>query len=204
MIGSKFGCLTVIGAVVRTGRRYCVLCRCDCGGVKNVDPSKLKSGHTKSCGCLQKVLLAQRQTIHGRYYEPEYRAWVNMHKRCTEARWAKWYGSVSVCKRWNDYDKFLVDVGRKPTPAHTLDRIDSTKNYTPTNIRWASRAVQSRNTKNHETNTSGVRGVSWSKAKNKWRAAIYVADKQKHIGYFESLTLAADARKQAELTYWRL
>ena len=199
---TKFNLLTVIGATTRVGRRYYVLCQCDCGAVKNIDQSKLKSGHTKSCGCLQKSLQAQKQTVHGRYYEPEYRVWANMHKRCTDIRWSKWYGNISVCEQWRNYDTFLADVGRKPTPDHTLDRIDSTKNYAPANVRWALRAIQSRNTKNHSTNTSGVRGVSWSTAKNKWRAAIYVANKQKHVGYFNSIAQAADARKQAEIIYW--
>jgi hypothetical protein len=141
-------------------------------------------------------------TIHGHYFEPEYRAWANMHKRCTDARWATWYGGIVVCARWDSYETFLSDVGCKPTPKHTLDRIDSTKNYDPSNVRWASRAVQSRNTKNHVTNKTGVRGVSWAASKNKWRVAIYVGNKQKHVGYFLTVGEAATARKAAEAKYW--
>jgi len=202
MIGTKFNRLTVLSTGIRIGRRHYADCKCDCGSVKRIEITKIKSGHTKSCGCLLRQLMTQKQTVHGRYYEPEYVAWRNMHKRCTDARWVKWYGGIEVCQRWFDYDCFLADVGKKPEPAYTLDRINSAQGYAPANVRWASRTVQSRNTKNHETNSSGVRGVSWSKAKNKWRAAIYVDSKQKHIGYFELLTDAGLARIHAENKYW--
>lgn len=141
--------------------------------------------------------------IHGHYHEPEFRAWANMQKRCDEARWAKWYGHVKICERWREsYDNFLADVGRRPSDKHSLDRIDPTRDYEPGNVRWASRAAQSRNTKNHETNKTGVRGVSWSVSKHKWRVAIYVNNKQKHIGYFDDLQRAAEARKRAEDFFW--
>ncbi len=203
MTGKKFNRLTVLSDTIRAGRRYYVVCKCDCGTLKRIETTKLKAGHTKSCGCLQRETVAQRQTVHGRYYEPEHLAWRNMHKRCKDARWAKWYSNIEVCAQWSDYDCFLADVGRKPSAAHTLDRIDPLQGYAPTNVRWASRTTQSRNTKNHETNRSGVRGVSWSKQKKKWRVAIYVDNKQKHVGYFVLLTDASAAREQAESMYWK-
>jgi hypothetical protein len=202
MIGQKFDRLTVAAEPIRLGRRYKVLCVCVCGVSRMFDVHKVRSGHTRSCGCLLRELLVARQTKHGNYFEPEYLVWTNMHKRCTDARLAKWYGGVNVCDRWAEYKNFLEDVGRKPTPKHSLDRVDSAKDYAPGNVRWASRAVQSRNTKNHKTNTSGIRGVSWSKTKQKWRSAIYVDGRQKHIGYFLTLDEAASARTQAESTYW--
>jgi hypothetical protein len=127
-----------------------------------------------------------------------------MIKRCQNKRFAKWYGDVTVCQSWLDsYDSFLCSVGRKPNTSATLDRIDPKGNYEPGNVRWTTREVQSRNTKNHETNKTGARGVSWSKTKHKWRAAIYVQNKQKHLGYFDSIDQAETARRKAEETYWR-
>ena len=141
--------------------------------------------------------------IHGHYYEPEFLAWKNMKKRCSEQRWSKWYANISVCERWlESYDNFLADVGRRPSSQHSLDRIDGSKDYEPSNVRWATKAMQSRNTKNHTTNTSGIRGISWSKEKKKWRASIYVDNVQKHIGYFEDIALAEKARKRAEIDLW--
>lgn len=141
--------------------------------------------------------------IHGRYYEPEYRAWVNMIKRCTEARWAQWYGPITVCEKWRlSYNAFLEDVGRRPSKLHSLDRIESSKGYEPGNVRWSTKAVQSRNTKNHSTNKTGIRGVSWSKEKKKWRAHISVGNKSKHLGYFDTTEQAAEARASAEKQHW--
>lgn len=141
--------------------------------------------------------------IHGRYYEPEFRAWSNMRKRCRDPRFAPWYGGVEVCPQWDSsYEQFLADVGRRPSPKHSLDRIDPAGHYEPGNVRWADKATQSRNTKPHRTSKTGIRGVTWSKTKGKWRAAIYVENRQRHIGYFISIEEAQAAREQAERIYW--
>lgn len=203
VVGDKFFYLTVIDQPKVKGKNTYVNCRCDCGAVRNVRLVRLLDGVSRSCGCKHKEYLRQKFTTHGKYFEPEYRAWSNMKKRCTDPRLAKWYSNISVCEKWlNSYDAFLADVGRKPSEKHTLDRIDSAGNYEPTNVRWVTMTVQSRNTKTHCTNKTGIRGVSWSKAKNKWRAAIYVNNKQKHVGYFDSIEDAKLARKEAEVKYW--
>ena len=203
MIGKKFNRLTVIDVPVKIGRRQKAKCVCDCGTITTVDTTHLRSGHTTSCGCSQREIARQRQTKHGNYYEPEFLAWKNMKRRCTEPRCAKWYANISVCDSWlNSYDNFLSDVGRKPSSKHTLDRIDFKGNYEPNNVRWATRATQSRNTKTFETSATGVKGVTWSKSKQKWRAAIYVDSKQKHLGYFDDVSLAIAARIAGEHTYW--
>jgi hypothetical protein len=141
--------------------------------------------------------------IHGRYYEAEFLAWKNMKKRCSGERFAEWYGKVTVCARWVDsYEAFLEDVGRRPSPQHSLDRINPAGNYDPGNVRWADKTTQSRNTKNHKTNKTGVRGVSFSVAKLRWRAAIYVGNRQKHLGYFDDFDDAVAARAKAEAAFW--
>lgn len=142
--------------------------------------------------------------IHGHYYEPEYRAWSNMLKRVFDPRWEKHYGHVKVFGDWAaSYRSFLAYVGRRPTPKHSLDRIDPSGHYSPGNVRWATKATQSRNTKNHCTNKTGIRGVTWSKAKEKWRAAIYVDNKQRHVGYFDDIEKARTAREAAEREFWK-
>jgi len=202
LIGRTFGRLTVTGIVKGKRQSECA-CICECGETRFVPPYKLKSGHTQSCGCIQKESLANRQRKHGRYYEPEYRVWSNMHKRCSDPRFATWYGHVRICDAWRNYDAFLVDVGRKPSPEASFDRIDGKGHYEPGNVRWTSHTVQSRNTKLHSTNSTGERGVSWSKTKDKWRAAIYVDNKQKHLGYYTSFVDAVAARERGEQLYWK-
>jgi len=81
---------------------------------------------------------------------PEYRSWQMMKNRChnPKARDYAYYGGrgISVCKKWRDsFATFLQDMGRRPTPKHTLDRINTDKNYTPSNCRWATRETQARN-----------------------------------------------------------
>ena len=203
-VGQRFGRLVVVRLLAdKTPRGDAVCeCVCDCGATTYKNARHVQTRHTQSCGCLVRDKAKARQTKHGRYYEPEYRTWSNMHKRCKEPRFAKWYGSVNVCGRWASYDAFLTDVGRKPMPSATLDRIDPKGHYEPSNVRWTTRAVQSRNTKTHCTSKTGERGVSWSKAKNKWRAAIYVDNKQKNLGYISTMEEAVTARRLGEQQYW--
>jgi hypothetical protein len=84
-----------------------------------------------------------------RVASPEYRAWQGMRDRVlnNESKNYPYYGGrgIVICARWNDYQNFLSDMGRKPSAGHTLDRKDNDGNYTPKNCRWATRAEQSRN-----------------------------------------------------------
>ena len=81
---------------------------------------------------------------------PEYRSWQMMKNRCMNPRAIDfaYYGGrgITVCKKWRDsFEAFLADMGRRPSLLHTLDRKDGSKNYTPSNCRWATRQEQARN-----------------------------------------------------------
>jgi hypothetical protein len=96
-------------------------------------------------------------------HTPEYDAWLNAIKRCTltSDRSYKWYGArgITVCKEWRHcYQDFLADVGRKPSPTHTLDRIDNNGNYEPGNVRWATKSEQSLNQRTRTRKTHCYRG----------------------------------------------
>lgn len=79
----------------------------------------------------------------------EYRAWSGMHTRTRNRRFKDWrlYGGrgIRVCERWKSFANFFADMGPKPTPKHTLDRISSDGNYEPSNCRWATPKEQARN-----------------------------------------------------------
>lgn len=82
-------------------------------------------------------------------YIPEYRNWLSMIQRCEYPKAINYayYGGrgVKVCERWHDYDSFLADMGERPTPTHTLDRINPDGDYEPENCRWATMAEQAHN-----------------------------------------------------------
>jgi hypothetical protein len=88
--------------------------------------------------------------VHGaRTKHPDYNCWRKMRSRCNDTNNAeyRYYGGrgIRVCERWADFAVFMMDMGARPTPAHTIDRINNDGNYEPDNCRWATMAEQNRN-----------------------------------------------------------
>lgn len=82
---------------------------------------------------------------------PEYRTWAAMRARCNNPNtdYYHCYGGlgIKVCERWNKFSNFMADMGPKPSPKHSIDRIDSKGNYEPQNCRWATNDEQAANKK---------------------------------------------------------
>lgn len=143
-VGDRFGRLT---ALYQTEERLW-LCRCTCGARKEIDTYCLLRGETRSCGCFQR----EARIKHGMTYTNEHRIWRGMVARCTQpsSPQFKYYGGrgIAVAEEWRrDFPRFLADVGPRPSPSQSLDRIDNSRGYEPGNVRWATHAEQSRNTR---------------------------------------------------------
>lgn len=121
------------------------LCACQCGTVRNVSELSLKNGKSVSCGCFNREASIAANTTHGEIIggkkTPEYQTWQAMLDRCRNPRNKRYadYGArgIVVCDRWDLFENFLEDMGRRPSARHSLDREKNHLGYSPENCRWA-------------------------------------------------------------------
>jgi hypothetical protein len=149
LTGQRFGRLVVIEQAETNGSKLRWRCQCDCGKIHCVEGTSLRKGGTQSCGCLARELTAARARKHGKSNTRLYWVWAAMLDRCNNPKCPafKNYGGrgIKVCARWLKFENFLTDMGERPSPQHTVDRIYNDGNYEPGNCTWRTRAEQSRN-----------------------------------------------------------
>lgn len=148
--GQQFGRLTAVKRVASVNGKSLWLCRCDCGGEKNVRLSDLTGEKIKSCGCLHKetaAAIGKTLATHGMSGSRIWTIWCGMKRRCKAN---PHYTNVSVCKDWERFESFYewaLENGYKEDL--TLDRKDTRGDYTPNNCRWVTYKEQENNRTNN-------------------------------------------------------
>jgi hypothetical protein len=150
LTGHRFGQLTVLGYAGFINA-HSWFCRCDCGIIKTIQGPVLKRHQQKSCGCMFSKEHSERMTKHGNSVKgavtPEYHCYLSAKYRCTKSSHRSFseYGGRGIQFRFESFSEFIGELGKKPTPLHSIDRIDNDGNYEPGNVRWATSVEQSNN-----------------------------------------------------------
>ncbi|MFA5322910.1 MAG: hypothetical protein WC373_09580 [Smithella sp.] len=154
LTGKTFGRLLVIHRAENSkcGRAQWKT-KCSCGNIQTTLACHLKSGHTISCKCASSEATIERNRTHDLSHIPEYSNWRAMHRRCIDTSHPSYkdYGGrgIAVCKEWEQIENFIQDMGSKPTPKHTIERIKNEFGYSKDNCIWATTKAQSRNKRNN-------------------------------------------------------
>lgn len=153
--GKRFGRLIAISIhKVDAHGNSSWLCKCDCGVETIVRMPNLRSGNTRSCGCLSREMPRPHLVgvrTHGLCHSSEYTTWGCMLQRCLNPNHDSYedYGGrgIEVCGQWKKFENFYADMGPRPE-GKTLDRFPNKNgNYEPGNCRWADGFEQMNNTR---------------------------------------------------------
>lgn len=167
-------------------------CRCDCGNEFEAISSRIKNGSRVGCGCKLSRPGNKSARTHGMTGSPEFKSWEGAKRRCLNLRDKdyKRYGArgIQFSDKWSKFESFYRDMGPKPGPEYSLDRIDTNGNYEPGNCRWATHETQQNNRRNNiRIQVNGVhvslyvyfgrdRSAAWQRAAYRIRNGWSIAD----------------------------
>lgn len=151
MAGSKMNMLTLLREGERRGKykKRTVVCLCECGDEVEISLDQWTRKRSVSCGCYQRNIMKERAT-HSLSKSAEYKVWQGMKGRCHNPSHADYYNygarGVTVSDEWmNSFETFISDMGNRPTPTSTIERVDGLLGYCKENCCWIEKAEQSKN-----------------------------------------------------------
>jgi len=150
--GEVYGKLLVIEPTqYRKSKGVVWKCICTCGNHHLASGHNLRQGNCKMCKNCKYKVLSKKRTKHGKSRTQIYRTWISMIDRCSEHGDKKDNYFSRGIKIWNGwlghdgFERFIKDVGERPSKDHSLDRINNDGDYEPSNVRWATRSQQMKN-----------------------------------------------------------
>lgn len=127
LAGQRFGRLVAVKYLGATKEKAMWKLKCDCGSIITARANNLRTGTTRSCGCLKREVSTEKATKHGLHGVPEYGVWKSMNQRCSNPKnpGFKNYGGrgITVCRAWaTSFANFYADMGPRPSPELTIKR----------------------------------------------------------------------------------
>lgn len=168
--GMRFSRLVAVERMAG-GKRGTWLFQCDCGQTKEISHHNVIAGLSKSCGCLKSEMMKAKWAKHPRPSKtPMYKIWIGIKERCFQENSTNFhhYGGrgITMSYAWYDYNTFKADMGERPSPKHSIDRIDTNGNYCKENCKWSTRSEQCNNKRNNVNITIGpvtLTAAQWEK-----------------------------------------
>lgn len=193
-VGTTFGDWTVTGPAAPTSVRTTDLAshvRCACGVERDVPNGRLRSGRSQGCGCRRGRRFGEASERHGKSYTATYKLWTSIKHRLANDRS---YEGIAMYAPWSEdftaFEAFLETLGPKPTPEHTIDRIEPSGNYEPGNLRWADKSTQSKNRRAFKTGPKRAAGDAHGKTQTPlYRLWISIRDRLRREKAYASVRM---------------